>query len=82
MRKMVWFGFVLVSVRTFGVIYDLFLLSNNQIRHQATHKVGCQSGVHIQSLQYSSGVQVGIYGLIYSLMTPEGNEEEVPKLFC
>ena len=43
-----------------------------QIRHQATHKMGCQPGVCMWSLQYSSGVQVGIYGLTYSLMTPEG----------
>ena len=31
-------------------------LANSQIRHQATHKMGCQPGVCIWSLQYSSGV--------------------------
>ena len=64
----------LVSVRTFGVMYDhtFFLTCNCQIRYQATHKMGCQPGVCIWSLQYSSEVWVGIYGLTYSLMTPEG----------
>ena len=36
----------LVSVRIFGVMYDLAFskLANHQIRHQATQKVGCQPG--------------------------------------
>ena len=45
--------------------------ANQQIRHQATHKVGCQPGDFcIWSLQSSSGVCVGIYGLTYSLYHP------------
>ena len=47
-------------------------LANHQIRHQATHKVGCQPGACIWSLQYSSGVCLGMYGLTYSRITPEG----------
>ena len=46
-----------------------FKLANSQSRRQATHKMGWQPGVCIWSLQYSSGVWVGIYGLTYSLMT-------------
>ena len=34
--------------------------------------MGCHPGVCIWSLQYSSGVRVGIYGLTYSPMTSEG----------
>ena len=35
-----------VSVRTFGVIYDhtFSMLADHQIRHKATHKMGCQLG--------------------------------------
>ena len=42
----------LVSVRTFSVMYDhTFLkLAHYQIRHQATHKVGCQPGHCTRSL--------------------------------
>ena len=69
-------GFVLLmtlSVRTFGVMYDQTFssLANYQIRHQATHKVGCEPGECIWSLLSSSGVCVGIYGLTYSI-APEG----------
>ena len=60
-------------MRTFGVMYDhtFSKLANHQIRHQATHKVGCQPGACIWSFQYSSGVCVGMYGLTYSRITPE-----------
>ena len=37
----------LVSVRTFGIMYDhtfFSKLANHQIRHQATYNVGCQPG--------------------------------------
>ena len=44
--------------------------ANHQIKHQATHKVGCQPGDCIWSLESSSGVCVGIYGLTYSLYHP------------
>ena len=47
-------------------------LANHQIRHQATNKVGCQPGDCIWPLQSSSGVCVGMYGLIYSLYHPQG----------
>ena len=49
-------------------------LTNHQIRHQATHKVGCQPGDCIWSLYCSSGVCVGMYGLayMYSLYYPHG----------
>ena len=42
-------------------------LANHPTRHQATHKVGCQPGDCIWSLQSSSGVCVGMYGLTYGL---------------
>ena len=75
---LVWFG--LCCLMTPGLSKDIrchvwpyfFKTCKCQIRHQATHKMGCQPGVCIWSLQYSSGVWVGIYGLTYSLMTPEG----------
>ena len=49
---LVWFGLVLCclmtpgSVRTFGVMHDhtLSQLANQQVRHQATHKLRCQPG--------------------------------------
>ena len=71
------FNDTLVSVRTFGVMYGhTFLkLANHQIRHQATHKVGCQTGDCIWSLYSSSGVCVGIYGLTYSLYRPRESQE-------
>ena len=47
-------------------------LANHQIRHQDTHKQGCQSGDCIWSLEPSSGVCVGMYGLTY-FITHEGN---------
>ena len=51
-------------------------LANHQIRHLATHKVGCQPGDCIWSLQSSSGVCVGMHGLTYSLYLPEGFSRE------
>ena len=45
-------------------------LANHQIRHQTTHKVGCPPGDCIWSLQSSSGVCVGMHGLMYSLYHP------------
>ena len=47
-------------------------LANYQIGHQATHKVCCRPGDCICSLQSSSGVCVGTYGLTYSLYHPRG----------
>ena len=49
-------------------------LANRQIRHQTTHtyKVDSQPGDSIWSLESSSGVYVGMYGLTNSLITPEG----------
>ena len=32
------------SLRTFGVMYDHTFYKQVQIKHQATHKVGCQPG--------------------------------------
>ena len=49
-------------------------LANHQIRHQATHKVGCQPGDCIWSLQSSTGVCVGMYGLTCLLYHPEVGE--------
>ena len=51
------------------------LLTNHQIRHQAAHKVDCQPGDCIWSLQSSSWICVGIYGLTYSLYHPRGEGE-------
>ena len=48
-----------------GMTILLFKLANSQIRHQASHKICYQPGVCIWSLQYSSGVWVGIYELTY-----------------
>ena len=48
-------------------------LANHQIKHQDTHKVGSQPGDSARSLQSSSGVCVGMYGLTYSLYRPTGN---------
>ena len=57
--------------KAFGVMYDhtFYKLANQQIRHQATHRVGCQpiDFAYIWSLQSSSGNCVGIYGLTYSV---------------
>ena len=55
-------------------MYDLTFseLANHQIRHQATHKVGCQPGDCVLSLWSSSGVCVGMYGLTHSLYHPRG----------
>ena len=36
------------------------------------YNVGCQPGDCIWSVQFSSGVYVGIYGLTYSLYHPRG----------
>ena len=44
-------------------------LAIHQIRHQVTHKVGCQPGDSIWLLWSSSGVCVGMYGVN---ITPEG----------
>ena len=44
----------------------------HQIRHQATHKVGCQPGDYIWSLESSSGLCVGMYELTYSLCHSRG----------
>ena len=54
----------LASVRTSGVTRDHTSseLANHQIRHQATHKVGCQPGDCIWLLQSSSWVCMGMYG--------------------
>ena len=62
----------LISTTTFGVMFDHTFseLANQQIKHQGTHEVGCQPGDCIWSLQSSSGVSVGIYGLTYSLYHP------------
>ena len=55
-------------------MYDhtFYKLANAQIRHKATHRVGCQPGDSIWLLQSSSWVCVGIYGLTYSLYHPRG----------
>ena len=47
-------------------------LVNHQTRHQATHKMGCQPGDCIWSLQSSSGVCMGMYELKYSHYHPWG----------
>ena len=47
-------------------------LANNQIRHQATHRVDCQPGDSYGHTKSSSGVCVGMYVLTYSLYRPEG----------
>ena len=50
-------------------MYDhtFYKLANQQIRHQATHKVGCQPGDFAYGhFQASSRVCVGIHGLTYS----------------
>ena len=49
-------------------------LANHQIRHQATHKVGCRPGDCIWSLQSSSGVCTGMKELTYSLYHPRGEQ--------
>ena len=49
-------------------------LANQQIRHQATQKVGRQPGDCIWSLYSSSGVCVGMYGLITYLLYHPGGE--------
>ena len=70
LNRTIRFGFVLFidtwSQEGHSVImhdHTFSKLANHQIRHQATHKVGCQSGDCAWSLQSSSGVYVGIYGL-------------------
>ena len=63
-----WFG--LCCLMTPGLSKDIrchvwpyfFKLENSQIRHHPTHKMGCQPGVCIWSLEVT-----------YSLMTLEGN---------
>ena len=54
-------------VRIFSVMYDhtFSKLANHWIRHQATHKVGCQHGDCLL-------VYVSTYGLTYSLYQPRG----------
>ena len=52
---MLWFVLFnkhVVSVRTFGVMYDhtLSKLANHQIIHKATNKVGCQPGDFLRGL--------------------------------
>ena len=47
-------------------------LANHQVRHQATHKVGCHPGDCIWSLKSFSGVCVGMYGLTCSVYHPRG----------
>ena len=56
----------------FSVMYEhtFSKLANHQIRHQVTHTVGGQPGDCIWSLQSSSGICVGLYGLIYSFYQP------------
>ena len=51
-------------------------VANHQIRHQATHKVGCPPVDCIWSVQSSTGVCVGMYGLTYSLYHPQGWMDE------
>ena len=66
----------LVWVRTFSVMYDhtFSKLANHQIRHQATHKVGCLPGDCIWSLQSSSGGLSGyVWVNILTLSPPEGH---------
>ena len=59
------------------------LFLNLQItRHWAIHKVGCQPGDCIWSLQFPSGVSVGTYGLTYS-PPPQRvpNERMIERMF-
>ena len=50
-------------------VWPYFLeLANHQIRHQATHKVGCQPGDCIWLFKFSSGVCVGMYGLTLTVL--------------
>ena len=51
-------------------------LANHETKHQATHKVGCQPGDCTWSLQSSSGVCVGMYGLTYSLYHPRADTHQ------
>ena len=62
------------SVSCMTMFFFFLKLANHQIRHQATHKVGCQPGDCIWSLYFSAGVWVGtyMYGLTYSLYHPQG----------
>ena len=55
--------------------YYHYKLAHNQIRYQAPHKVCCQLGDYIWSLQSSLVVCVGKYGLTYFFITPEEGEE-------
>ena len=49
--------------------------ATHQIRHQATHEMGCQPGDCIWSLQYSFGVCVRMYELTH-FITPEAPPEK------
>ena len=59
----------------------LFKLVNHKIRHQVTHKVGCQPGDCIWSLKSYSGVCVGMYELTYSLYHQWGWSKKGPNQF-
>ena len=58
------------------------MLAHRQIRYQLTHKVRCQPGDWRQSLQSSSGVCVGMYGLTYSIYQPQGSETNLCRRYC
>ena len=53
-------------MRTFSVMYDhaFSKLVNHKIKHQATHKVGCQPGDCIWSFKFSSEVHMRGYGWV------------------
>ena len=72
-----------ISVRTFSVMYDhtLSKLANHQIRHQATHKVGCQLGDFIWSFQSSLGVYMGMYGKHIHFIIPRGVKKDGRSVF-
>ena len=80
------FGLLLCCLMTPGPSKDIrvmcdhtfYKLATRQIRHHATHNVGCSLNdvslliLHIWSLQSSSGLCVGMCGLTYSLYHPRG----------
>ena len=72
----------LISERVFGAKYDhtFSKLANHQIRHQATHKVGCQLGDCIWSLY--SGDCVGMYEFTYSFYHPQGHRWHIWWNIC
>ena len=59
------------------------MLATHQLRHQATRKVGCQPGdCKWWTLKSSSGVCVGMYGLICSLCHSRGSILYYLELFA